>query len=49
MTASTEIVMTANTFLPTAKFSFSLKALAAFGFLAFCLCFPDIPARWNGW
>ena len=55
MTASTEIVMTAKTFLPTAKF-FGLPnigakpgiSLAAFGFLALCLCFPDIAAASGG-
>ena len=47
--------MTAKTFLPTAKF-FGLPdigakpgiSLAAFGFLALCLCFPDIAAASGG-
>ena len=55
MTASTEIVMTAKTFLPTTKF-FRLPhigakpgiSLAVFGFLALCLCFPDIAAASGG-
>ena len=55
MTASTEIVMTAPPFLPTAKF-FGLPnigakpgiSLAVFGFLALCLCFPDIAAASGG-
>ena len=48
MTASTEIVMTAKTLLPTNSSFLSLKAFAVFGFLAFCLCFPDIAAASGG-
>ena len=43
--------MTAKTFLPTAKFfGFSKPgtSLAVFGFLALCLCFPDIAAASGG-
>ena len=36
--------MTAKNFLPTSNSRLSLKALAAFGFMAFCLCCPDIAA-----
>ena len=46
MTASTEIVMRVNNLLPSCKASFS--RLAVFGFLALCLCFPDIAAASGG-
>lgn len=36
--------MTAKNFLPTTNSSLSLRALAVFGFMAFCLCSPDIAA-----
>ena len=38
--------MRVNTLLPNRKFSFS--RLAVFGFLALCLCFPDIAAASGG-
>ncbi|MDL2315827.1 hypothetical protein LJC59_01940 [Desulfovibrio sp. OttesenSCG-928-A18] len=55
--------MNAKTLLPSSNSLFSLKSgnvgLAVFGFMALCLCFPDIaaasaaspnfPAPWNGW
>lgn len=40
--------MRAKFLLPAGNPSFSLKALAAFGFLAFYLCFPDIAAASGG-
>jgi len=36
--------MYANQKFPTSNSRLPLKALAAFGFMAFCLCFPDIAA-----
>jgi type IV secretory pathway VirB2 component (pilin) len=46
MTASTEIVMRVTNFLPAR--SSSLPRFAVFGFLALCLCFPDIAAASGG-
>ena len=46
MTASTEIVMRVINLLPSRKVSFS--RFAVFGFLALCLCFPDIAAASGG-
>ena len=46
MTASTEIVMRVTNFLPAR--SSSLSRFAVFGFLALCLCFPDIAAASGG-
>ena len=40
--------MTAKTLLPTNSSFLSLKTFAVFGFLAFCLCFPDIAAASGG-
>lgn len=40
--------MTAKTLLPTNSSFLSLKAFTVFGFLAFCLCFPDIAAASGG-
>lgn len=40
--------MTAKTLLPTNSSFHSLKPFAAFGFLAFCLCFPDIAVASGG-
>lgn len=40
--------MTAKPHLPTSNSLFALKALAAFAFLALCLCLPDIALASGG-
>ncbi|MDL2209991.1 TrbC/VirB2 family protein [Desulfovibrio sp. OttesenSCG-928-O18] len=40
--------MTTKPLLPNNNSLLSLKAFAVFGFLAFCLCFPDIAAASGG-